>query len=227
MRARRFASAVLGVLGLLLCRAAIAATADTAAATQACPYHPTHSMPLAMTWQDYPLLSVALNEQGSVILDFLVRPDGSITDVKVSRSSGFARLDGAAVDAATQRWRFDPVLQDEKPIACRAKVAVVWKLQQSPDELAREGFALVHLDASDFPSGSPALKEKGAAAVMVLVDQNGIVRSARCTQSSGSIDLDSIVLDAARKGKWRYVPAQVGGKPVTSLMGLVVVWPPP
>lgn len=226
MKVPRFASAGLGVLSLLFCRAAAAATADTAA-TQTCPYHPTHSMPLAMTWQDYPLLSVALNEQGSVVLDFLVRPDGSITDVNVSRSSGFARLDGAAVDAAAQRWRFDPVMLDQKPIACRARVAVVWKLQQSPDELAHGGFAPVHLDASDFPPGSPALKEKGAAAVMVLVDQNGTVRSARCTQSSGSIDLDSIAVDAARKGKWRYATAQVGGKPVTSLIGLVVVWSPP
>src|SRR5207248_7187429 len=141
-------------------------------------------------------------------------------------SSGFARLDGAAVDAAGQRWHFDPVMLEGKPIACRAKVAVVWKLDQTPEELARAGFALVHLDASDFPSGSPALKEKGAATIMVLVNEDGTVKDVRCTQSSGFRDLDSIALDAARKRKWQFAAGQVGGKPVKSIVGVVVVWSP-
>lgn len=208
-------------LFLLTCQSAASVTP-----AQNCPYHPTHSMPLAMTSQDYPLLSVAQKEQGSVLLDFLVKPDGSIADVKVAKSSGFALLDGAAVDAAGQRWRFDPVMLEGKPIACRAKVEVVWKLDQSPEELVSAGFALVHLSASDFPAGSPALKESGAAAIIVLVNEDGTVRDVHCTQSSGFRDLDSIAIEAARKGGWRYGAAQVGGKPVKSLVGIVAMWSP-
>lgn len=226
MRAVRFASAALATMLLLLCRVATEAIADTAA-TQTCPYRPTHSMPLAMSWPDYPLLSVALNEQGSVILDFLVKPDGSIDDVKVYRSSGFARLDGAAVDAARQRWRFDPVMLDGKPIACRAKVGVVWKLEQSPEELVRAGFALVRLTAADFPPGSLQRGEKGVTAIMLLVSERGTVEQGHVVQSSGFPDLDTAAIEIAKQGRWHFEPAQVERKSVKSMVGLVVVWSQP
>ncbi len=37
-----------------------------------------------------------------------VLPDGSVGDVKVSRSSGYPRLDASAMREAKQSWRFLP-----------------------------------------------------------------------------------------------------------------------
>ena len=48
----------------------------------------------------YPRASRALGEEGAVALEIRISPDGRISDVRVVRSSGFRRLDEAAIAAA-------------------------------------------------------------------------------------------------------------------------------
>jgi protein TonB len=55
----------------------------------------------------YPNLSIARNEQGTVLLSVLVGADGKARDVKLKASSGFERLDRAARDAVLG-WTFVP-----------------------------------------------------------------------------------------------------------------------
>lgn len=62
----------------------------------------------ALTRPEYPPTSVRLNEQGKVLLMIYVLPDGSVGDVKVSRSSGYPRLDASAMREAKRSWRFLP-----------------------------------------------------------------------------------------------------------------------
>ncbi|HET8744397.1 MAG TPA: energy transducer TonB [Ramlibacter sp.] len=55
----------------------------------------------------YPPISRKLREQGKVVIDVLIGADGSAQQAKVSSSSGFDRLDAAAL-ATVQRWRYVP-----------------------------------------------------------------------------------------------------------------------
>lgn len=55
----------------------------------------------------YPAQSKRLNEVGTVILEVLVRADGSAGEVRLKTSSGFKRLDDAAV-RAVKNWHFVP-----------------------------------------------------------------------------------------------------------------------
>lgn len=55
----------------------------------------------------YPSLSRRMGEQGRVVLNVLVKADGTAGAVSVKRSSGFPRLDGAASNAV-RMWRFEP-----------------------------------------------------------------------------------------------------------------------
>ncbi len=55
----------------------------------------------------YPTLSRRLREQGTVYLELLILPDGSVSEIKVKTSSGFGRLDASALDAV-RRWRYVP-----------------------------------------------------------------------------------------------------------------------
>lgn len=55
----------------------------------------------------FPSLSRRLGEQGRVLLQVRVGPDGSVLGVSVSRSSGYPRLDNAATRAVAH-WRFLP-----------------------------------------------------------------------------------------------------------------------
>ena len=50
------------------------------------------------------------------LLKITVEADGSISDVEVSRSSGFELLDGAAV-VAVRGWKGVPATQNGRPVA--------------------------------------------------------------------------------------------------------------
>lgn len=78
---------------------------------------------------NYPPRSIALEEEGTVQLLVYVLPDGRVGDVQVSRSSGFARLDSAALKTAKAKWRFRPRTQDGMAVAGWGTYAVKFKLE--------------------------------------------------------------------------------------------------
>ncbi len=63
----------------------------------------------------YPVVSRRLREQGRVLMDVYILPDGSVGEIKLKRSSGSARLDQAALDAVRQ-WRYLPARRGNEPI---------------------------------------------------------------------------------------------------------------
>ncbi|WP_323017105.1 energy transducer TonB [Castellaniella sp.] len=69
----------------------------------------------------YPRLAQRRGEQGRVLLRVLISPQGEVAQVKVQRSSGYERLDEAAIQAM-QRARFRPYT--ENGIAYKALVDI-------------------------------------------------------------------------------------------------------
>lgn len=63
----------------------------------------------------YPSLSRKLGEQGRVLLRLHVLADGSVGEVQVKQSSGYERLDQAAINTV-KRWRFIPAKRGGEPI---------------------------------------------------------------------------------------------------------------
>jgi periplasmic protein TonB len=78
---------------------------------------------------EYPPVSRRLGEEGTVILEVLVDPDGRATDAKVVQSSGFPRLDQAAIEGVKTNYRFVPGTVDGKPAPMRYTFRFTWKLQ--------------------------------------------------------------------------------------------------
>ena len=64
----------------------------------------------------YPSISRRMNEQGKVLLRVLVNEQGLPQQIELKESSGFDRLDKAAI-AAVQRWRFAPGTRNGVPEA--------------------------------------------------------------------------------------------------------------
>jgi periplasmic protein TonB len=60
---------------------------------------------------DYPRLSVRMNEQGKVVLRVELGEDGSVANVEVKTSSGYKRLDAAALNAV-KTWRCKPAMRN-------------------------------------------------------------------------------------------------------------------
>jgi protein TonB len=86
-------------------------TATSPAATSPAPAKvelPTHvAAYLQNPKPDYPALSVRRGEQGQVVLNVLIGVEGKAQKAEIVKSSGFERLDAAAL-ATVLRWRYVP-----------------------------------------------------------------------------------------------------------------------
>jgi len=77
----------------------------------------------------YPPASRRMDEHGTVTLRIYVDERGRPREVEVAKSSGFARLDEAAV-IAVKRWVFAPAMKDSQAVATWTRVNVVFELKQ-------------------------------------------------------------------------------------------------
>ncbi|MFZ5705414.1 MAG: energy transducer TonB [Pseudomonadota bacterium] len=76
----------------------------------------------------YPIESRRKKEQGTVVLRLLIGTDGRVAQVTVAESSGFDRLDRAALEAA-RRWRWQPMLRDGVPVEVRGLMPIPFILR--------------------------------------------------------------------------------------------------
>ncbi|HEY0301321.1 MAG TPA: energy transducer TonB, partial [Rhizomicrobium sp.] len=73
----------------------------------------------------YPDISRMLSESGDVQVGYDVAADGAISNVKVVRSSGFERLDRAAVQCVSRNWRNTPARRNGVPVASPDHPAII------------------------------------------------------------------------------------------------------
>ena len=81
----------------------------------------------------YPSLSQRLGEEGRVLLRVEVSADGRPLTVTLKTSSGFVRLDEAAIKAVT-RWQFKPAQQNGRAVASRVDVPILFKLKKRSED---------------------------------------------------------------------------------------------
>ena len=77
---------------------------------------------------DYPKGARQRGEQGDVILEIRVNASGTVDDVKVATSSGFAELDAAAMKAA-KAAKFSPARSGHDSVASTARLKLQFKLK--------------------------------------------------------------------------------------------------
>lgn len=78
----------------------------------------------------YPASSKRFGETGIVTLRVQVSAQGRAESVEIAQSSGFARLDRAALDAV-RRWKFIPAKQGDQPVAAVVLVPLNFELTPS------------------------------------------------------------------------------------------------
>lgn len=77
----------------------------------------------------YPSLSKRLGEEGTVRLNILVNPDGSVARLELAKSSGHPRLDRSAMDTVQSSWKFEPARQGDTPVAAWVIVPIQFTLR--------------------------------------------------------------------------------------------------
>lgn len=78
----------------------------------------------------YPLAARRLGLEGVVLLEVLVRPDGSPAEVIVRESSGHVMLDESARTTVRTRWRFIPARRGNVPVESRVTFPVRFTLRE-------------------------------------------------------------------------------------------------
>jgi protein TonB len=76
---------------------------------------------------DYPKASLMNEEQGTTSMSFLIGADGSVSDSKLDKSSGYKGLDKAAIKSLSA-CKFKPGSKDGAPAPTWTKVDYAWKL---------------------------------------------------------------------------------------------------
>lgn len=76
----------------------------------------------------YPAMSRRLNEQGRTVLRVRVSVEGLPLDIQLFASSGFPRLDEAALEAV-RRWKFVPAKQGDKIVEAWVQVPLAFQLK--------------------------------------------------------------------------------------------------
>lgn len=77
---------------------------------------------------DYPPSSRRAGEAGTVILEVLVLENGRVGDARVKKSSGYPRLDEAALREVKRSWRLKPGTENGKPVQMWGQFAVTFNL---------------------------------------------------------------------------------------------------
>jgi protein TonB len=78
----------------------------------------------------YPASAKRLGETGTVVLRVRVNPQGRPDTVEVESSSGYSRLDRAAMDAV-RKWKFVPAKQGDQAVAAWVLVPLNFELKAS------------------------------------------------------------------------------------------------
>ena len=122
--------------GVLVAPAALApmASPEAAAPTAVVPPSPVVELPssdadyLQNPKPAYPAMSKRLGEQGRVVVRVLIGVDGAAQQAQIRQSSGFERLDQAALVTA-QRWRYLPGKRGGVPEAMWFNVPINFVLE--------------------------------------------------------------------------------------------------
>jgi len=82
---------------------------------------------------NYPFFARVLGQEGTTELGFTVMADGTVSNVKVTKSSDSDRLDDAAVECVTQ-WHYRPAIRDDQTVDAPMTVKVDWELGEGASD---------------------------------------------------------------------------------------------
>jgi protein TonB len=90
-----------------------------------------------------PLESRRAHEEGIVVLTVLLSVDGRVADISVASSSGFPRLDRAALEAVAD-WRWSPLVRSGQPVMVRGMVRIPFIRERGDGRGGRGGHGRRH-----------------------------------------------------------------------------------
>jgi TonB family protein len=160
-----------------------------------------------------------LEEQGTTRLSVLVGQNGAPTKIAVATSSGWDRLDDAAMATVKSFWRWESPDKD-----CRSgvstNVTIVWNLRDRPG--VDPSLLILTAQDSDFPPDALEKGEEGLAVMRVALKGDGTILQSSLAESTGFADLDSKAMELLLHRNFK--PGSVDGKPIQSLLIVAIAF---
>jgi protein TonB len=78
----------------------------------------------SMKAPDYPVSAMRAGHTGTTTLELLVLENGLVGEATVMSSSGYPKLDAAAVAVAKRSWKFFPGTKDGQPMPMKIEAPV-------------------------------------------------------------------------------------------------------
>lgn len=173
----------------------------------------THTIP------PFPSASLMADESGTTLLQVVIETEGIVREASVLQSSGYPRLDAAAMDHVKNIWRWEPPVQHCQPVRVATRVSIHWDARDWPSDQHMP--TLMTMDVKDYPPGALRRREQGIVSVSVIIAADGSIISS-VGRSSGYPELDQKAMELAKT--WRLKPATVDGKPVDTPLYLRALW---
>ena len=151
----------------------------------------------------YPAGAVRKNEEGTTVVRVHLDETGAVTGSLVARPSGYDELDAAAIGCIA-KLRFQPALQNGKPLASVARYGWRWSINWGPpnpnrcDDLKAAAQARTQLPSSTRPAKPTGMvckcwEESGRFLGARVVESTGVARL-----DEGAIKLDQSMGDQSR-----------------------------
>lgn len=169
--------------------------------------------PVVMDKPAYPPELRAALKEGKVVLDIIVKSDGTVGDVTIvsSDEEAFSR---AAVEAAST-WKFKPAEKDGQAVESRIRIPIPFKIQSlvfEPKELTKAPKPISQR-APLYPQDLRRAGIEGVVLLMFVVRPDGTVDNIRVIKSDHQGFNQEAV---AAVSKWKFKPGEKNGRPVNA-----------
>lgn len=196
----------------------------------------------------YPAAAKTAGLEGDVELEAVVKDNGTVGDVRVSKSlDAVMGCDDAAVAAAKQ-WLFTPAKMNDKAVPALVALIVSFKLHGDGDlnspaatqgklqigQIVSEGFGkgatvqnspgvrnpeLIRSKEPQYTADAMRAKLQGLVELQAVIMPDGTVGEVRITKSLDAVTgLDDEAVKAVKQ--WQFKPGELNGRPVPVIVTL-------
>lgn len=139
--------------------------------------HRISAKPIERSAPRYPVHELRRNQQGWVVLNYVVTDDGRVVEPVVAQSSGSRAFEDAAM-YTVKTWRFEPARLNGEPVQpCKTKVRIALAMKGAEAKVSWPFYAKYRkmentLDESDVDDATAALHTASASEGLSLAEMS-------------------------------------------------------
>ncbi|MGH6873002.1 MAG: TonB family protein [Rhizomicrobium sp.] len=159
----------------------------------------------------YPTSAWTNGIEGRTLLKLFIKPDGSVENITVLKTSGSPDLDTASIACATP-WKYKPATLNGVPVESPWVTRVSWGIDLGPNAgRAPRAIGAAHRCA-ERPRDAASSATPGKAVLDFGVDTDGKVVNVSVSQSSGDKTFDAYAVTCV--SAWHFDPTDINGVPI-------------